>query len=104
MKPIKINAIAFQDGDGCWIAQGVEYDICVHASSLPQLYKTFEREVIANFCVNQKLGRPALSGIPAAPEHFRKVFEAAEIKFSPRKPDLTQPVQIDEVRASRPDQ
>jgi hypothetical protein len=97
MKPVKLNAIAFQDVDGAWIAQCIQYDIVARAESLVQLPKVLEREVAANFCINAKLGRPDLSGIPPAPEHFRKAFEAAEYRMRPQHTDEAQAVQIDEL-------
>ena len=62
--PIKIDAVAFQDPSGAWIAQCIQYDIVARANSLPELPKAIQREVVANLCINAKLGRNNLEGIP----------------------------------------
>jgi|1186.fasta_scaffold976700_2 hypothetical protein len=102
MKPVKINAIAFEDADGGWVAQCIEYDIAVRADTLLELSKVLEREVQANLHVNAKLGRPGLSGIPPAPQHFRLAFQAAKSKFFPESKSGKMSVKIDEVRVVEP--
>jgi hypothetical protein len=77
MNKITISAVAFHD-EGVWIAQCIEYDICVSAETLPQLRKTFEHAVVANVHVNMKLGRSGLDGIPPAPPKFRDLFNNAD--------------------------
>jgi hypothetical protein len=84
MNIITISAIAFHD-EGVWIAQCVEYDIAVSATTLPKLRKAFERAVIANICVNEKLGRSGLDGIPPAPSKFRDLFNNADTDLHPIK-------------------
>lgn len=97
MQPIKINALAFEDANGGWVAQCIEYDIAVRADTLLNLSKVLEREVLANLHVNRKLGKDGLAGIPPAPEPFRTAFEAAKNRFVPSRPDH-KPVEIDEFR------
>ncbi len=84
MNKITISAVAFHD-EGVWIAQCVEYDICVSAETLPQLRKTFEHAVVANVHVNMKLGRSGLDGIPPAPPKFRDLFNNADTRLHPIK-------------------
>lgn len=84
MNKIKISAIAFHD-KGVWVAQCVEYDIAVSAETLPKLRKAFERAVVANICVNEKLGRSGLDGIPPAPSKFRDLFNNAHTGLHPIK-------------------
>jgi hypothetical protein len=82
--PIKIDAVAFQDPSGAWIAQCIQYDIVARANSLPELPKAIQREVVANLCINAKLGRKDLEGIPPAPEKYQEEFRAATLRLSPR--------------------
>ena len=98
MKQITISAIAFQD-EGTWIAQGIEYDIAVSAETLSKVRKAFEKVVIANVCVNRKLGRSGLDGIPPAPQHFHDLFNNADMDIHQIKNKSTDiPVEISDFR------
>jgi hypothetical protein len=77
-----ISVIAFHD-EGVWIAQCVEYDIAVSAETLPKLRQAFEKAVLANICMNKKLGRSGLDGIPPAPSRFRDLFNNADTDLHP---------------------
>ncbi len=84
---VEISALVFQE-EGCWIAQCVEYDIVVHASEPAALPKAIEKAVLMNVCVNAELGRTGLEGVPAAPDHFREIFDRATMDLKLRgKPD-----------------
>jgi hypothetical protein len=83
-KKIEVSVVAFQDGD-VWVAQCVEYDIAAFAKSLAELPKAFERAVAANLCVNADLGQNGMDGIPAAPERYRVLFDAADMTLTSRK-------------------
>jgi hypothetical protein len=102
MKPIKISALAFEDANGGWIAQCIEYDITVRADALLHLSKVLEREVLANLHVNRKLGREGLAGIPPAPEPFLTAFQAAKDKFVPQARPDNKPIEIGEFRVVEP--
>jgi hypothetical protein len=102
MKPIKISALAFEDANGGWIAQCIEYDIAVRADTLLHLRKVLECELLANLHVNRKFGREGLDGIPPAPETFRAAFEAAKDKFVPQARSDRKPIEIDEFRVVEP--
>jgi hypothetical protein len=98
MQTIKLNALVFEDANGGWIAQCVEYDIAVHAGTLLHLPKVLERQVLANVHVNRKLGRDGLAGIPPAPAAYRAAFEAAKDRFIPEARPDKKPIEIDEFR------
>jgi hypothetical protein len=102
MKPIRLNALAFEDANGGWIAQCIEYDITVRSETLLGLSKVLEREVLANLHVNEKLGRAGLAGIPPAPAPFRKAFQAAENRFVPQARPHKKPISIGEFRVVEP--
>jgi hypothetical protein len=70
--------VAFQDRDGSWIAQCIQYDITARAKNVLEVRKAFARQLKANLAVNERLGRKGLEGIPRAPEKFKRAFDAAE--------------------------
>ena len=84
--PVKIDVVAFEDQEGLWVAQGIQYDIVATARSVPDLRKAFVRQVQANLALNAKLGREGLDGIPPAPEAYRRLWEQAEVKLEPLPP------------------
>jgi hypothetical protein len=61
----KLRVIVFKDGD-LWLAQGIEHDICVQATTLPALKDRFDLAVQA---------QPDLSKIPAAPAQFQAMWD-----------------------------
>jgi hypothetical protein len=82
----KIEVVAFEDHNGVWFAQGVQYDIVARAKSALGLREAFSRQVAANLALNQRFGREGLEGIPPAPEKFRRMFEEAKERLSPTNP------------------
>ena len=93
---IYVRAVAFQEGDA-WVAQGIDYDIVAHASTLTDLPTAFTRAVLENACITSQLGREPMEGIKPAPEHYRLMFEEATIEVrlirgeAPRAPRLPTP-------------
>src|SRR5262245_35981392 len=77
---IKISAVIFREGD-LWIAQALEYDICIQAKSLEEVPKAFSRAVIANAVVCVDLGREPCEGIAPAPKKFWEMFRLAQLKM-----------------------
>ena len=84
---IMIDVVAFEDRDGNWIAQGIQYDIVARAKSVGGLREAFMRQLAANLALNTRFGRSGLEGIPAAPDRFRALFEDAKEMLKP----LSQP-------------
>lgn len=82
MSTIHISAVAFREGD-VWVAQGIEYDIAVHAADLEGLSSAVSRAVAENAFITQHLGRGPMEGIGPAPEQYRKWFEEAAIELRP---------------------
>lgn len=64
----RIRVIFFKEGDA-WIAQGLEHDICVQASSLDDLYGRFEVAVR----IESEAG--SLGHIGKAPTYFHELWE-----------------------------
>jgi hypothetical protein len=98
-KAIEVNVVAFQEGD-LWVAQCVEYDIAAFAKTITALPRAFERAVAANLCANADLGRSAFEGIPKPPEHFRQLFEDAQLHLEATKtsPKRSTPVKVRDLR------
>ncbi len=73
---INVDAVAFQEPGGVWIGQCIQFDIAAHANSLPSLVEAIRRQIAANVCVNEKLGRELLDGIPRAPKKYEEAFHS----------------------------
>ncbi len=82
-QPIEIDALVLKGESGAWIAQCIQYDIVAHAASLPALPKAIELEVVANLCINAKLGRNGLDGIQPDPQKYHDEFREATLGLSP---------------------
>jgi hypothetical protein len=76
----KIEVVAFEDHNGVWFAQGVQYDIVARAKSALGLREAFSRQVAANLALNERFGREGLEG------KFRRMFEEAKERLSPTNP------------------
>ena len=84
MAPIKINAVAYQEGH-VWVVQGIEFDICAHSNDAAGVPAAFLRALAENAAISQHLGREPLQGIRPAPDRFRTLFEEAVTQVKPVK-------------------
>ena len=83
---VSVSVVAFQEGDH-WIAQCVEYDICVSGKTWQRAKDRIERAIAETACINGEFGTPGLEGIPPAPTRFRALFEApTTLKTEPVAP------------------
>jgi hypothetical protein len=87
MKPIEISTILYQEGE-CWIAQGLEYDITVQASSPTEVYNRFAVKVVTEMAISMDLHREPLEGIGKAPEHFWRMYEEAQMTVQAEPPNV----------------
>lgn len=72
-----LRVLTFKEGD-TWIAQALEKDLCVQASSEDELRARFEL-LIDLECANSSCDDlHALTKIDAAPEHFMKMWMELE--------------------------
>lgn len=78
---IHIRAVAYPEGEA-WIAQGIEYDICAHATEVDDLPVAFMRAVVEMACITEQLGREPLAGIRPAPERFQEMFARAKTRVA----------------------
>jgi hypothetical protein len=84
--PIHLDVVAFQDHDGAWIAQCIQYDIVARAKTVLGVRRSFARQLKANMAINESLGRKGLEGIPSAPDKYRYLFEKAIEHMTPLSP------------------
>jgi len=77
----QLRIVAFQEGDS-WIAQCVDYDLCVQGADLAQVKRRMEALIILEADYTSKhLGAP-FAGIDAAPDYFSAMFDGAEESLS----------------------
>lgn len=76
-RTFQINAVAFQEGDGSWVIQGIERDIVAYCHDVTELPHVFTRAVLENAIITEHLGRKPLEGIKPAPAKYREMFEQA---------------------------
>lgn len=78
--PLSLRVLSFQEGD-IWIAQAIERDICVQASSEEELVRRFELTLESEIRESQERGdKEFLESIPPAPKHFRDLWLSRESK------------------------
>jgi hypothetical protein len=97
---VTVDVLAFQDTDGAWIAQCIQYDIVARANSLLQLEKALTRELTANLVINEKLGKHGLDGIPPSPAKFQNLFNLAraQLSFHQDDPAVLMPIEVHDIR------
>jgi hypothetical protein len=73
-----IRVIMFQEGEKCWVAQGLERDICVQAETLKDLYGRFE------VAVRLEGDEPGgLDRIGKAPDYFFELWDGKAGGYTP---------------------
>ena len=75
MKQLRI--VAFQEGDG-WIAQCVEYDLCVQGSDIAQAKRRMTALILLEAKHTEKVHGEPFAGLDPAPDYFTAMFEQAE--------------------------
>ena len=79
MMGLKISAVLFQEDDGQWSAQCLEYDIAAQAKSLPDLCYELERVIVSHVMVSRELKQEPFVGYEPAPRLYWDMFERAEL-------------------------
>jgi hypothetical protein len=77
---IKISAVIFPEGDK-YIAQGLEYDICVFGKSVTDAQTRFLRSVISNAAICLEQGKGCMEGIPPAPRRYWDMFKRSDVQL-----------------------
>ncbi|HEY5072060.1 MAG TPA: hypothetical protein VII63_08515 [Caulobacteraceae bacterium] len=81
----QVRAVAFKEGD-VWVVHGVEYDVVAQTADIFDAPRAFLKTLRSTMLINQKLGRPPLSCLKAAPEKYREMFDGAEMELHPVHP------------------
>lgn len=72
-----VRIVAFKEGD-VWIAQCVEYDICVQGSDLAQARRRMTVALDQEARITIEKCGVAYKGIDPAPDYFAAMYDAAE--------------------------
>lgn len=76
---VTINAVIFPDPDtNVWVAQCLDYDICVQADTLEEVHDAFEKALAATAFTSIMLGQKPFDGIEQAPKKFWDMFDHAK--------------------------
>jgi hypothetical protein len=87
-----IKAVIFADEHtDMWIAQGLEFDICVQAKTLEDVHNAFEKAVAATALASIQEGKEPFAGIDSAPRIFWDMYEKAQ-KRPPLRKSTSVPV------------
>ena len=58
-----------------WVAQCLEYDIAVQATSIQDVQYEIQRVLFGRICTAKKLGIDPFEGLPPAPPHYHKILQ-----------------------------
>ena len=73
----QLRIVAFQEGDG-WIAQCVEYDLCVQGADIAQAKRRMTALIHLEAEYTREAHGEPFRGLDAAPDYFVAMFEGAE--------------------------
>lgn len=65
--------------DGCWMAQGVEYDLFVQAKNVKDLEYELELAIVAHCFTSEEMGIEPLSHLPAPPAEVKEAFKTGRL-------------------------
>jgi hypothetical protein len=77
----EIRVVVYREGDH-YVAQGLEFDICVQAGSLDELQERFSRTAFATLAVCLERGTDPREAVPRAPAEFWEMFEEAKVQLT----------------------
>lgn len=93
---MEIRVIAYREGDH-YVAQGLEFDICVQAKTLEELQVRFDRAAFATLAICRERGTDPREAVPQAPREFWEMFEEARVLLA-----MTTHEHFAEISASAP--
>jgi hypothetical protein len=73
----ELRVVAFREGD-CWIAQCVEYDLCVQGNDIAQAKRRMEALIRLEAQHTLEQNGELFAGIDPAPDYFASMFDGAE--------------------------
>lgn len=83
--PLKISAVLFQEEDGAWSGQCLEYDIAAQAKTLHDLRYELQRILIGHLVASAELGQEPFMGLEPAPRRFWEMYEQADVPIPSRQ-------------------
>lgn len=75
-----LRIIAIREGD-LWVAQCLEYDICVQGEDLAQAKRRMKVALEHEARITKEKYGVEYKGIPAAPDFFKALFDGTENKL-----------------------
>ncbi len=75
---MELRVVAYREDDH-YVAQGLEFDICVQANTLEELQLRFDRAAFATLAVCVERGADPRDAVPKAPREFWDMFEDARV-------------------------
>ena len=75
------SVIAFQESDGSWIGQCLQYDVAAQAKTLPDLQYEIQRVLVSHLAIGERLNREPFEGIGQAPRHYWDMYDGSEIRI-----------------------
>jgi hypothetical protein len=73
----QLRVVAFQEGDG-WIAQCVDYDLCVQGKNLAQAKRRMTALIRLEAEYTKDKNGEYFAGLDPAPDYFFAMFDGAE--------------------------
>lgn len=73
----QLRIVAFQEGDG-WIAQCVDYDLCVQGKDIAQAQRRMTALIQLEAQHTLAKHGEMFAGLDAAPDYFAAMYEGAE--------------------------
>ena len=77
MKRFHIRAVLFRE-EGWWVAQCLEHDIAVQATTQPDLIYELERILVGHLAVSEEARREPFASLPKAPRRYWEMYERAK--------------------------
>ena len=76
---VKVTAVIFPEGDQ-YIAQGLEFDICVFGKTIEIAQRRFVRALMSTAAATIEQNKTCMQDIPAAPQKYWDMFKRAHLR------------------------
>jgi predicted RNase H-like HicB family nuclease len=82
---ITVSAVLFQEADGTWSAQCLEYDIAAQAKTITDLRYEFERVLTVHLAASVDLEQQPFEGLKPAPQKFWDMYQNSELSVQGKR-------------------
>lgn len=79
----ELNLLLIKE-DQVWIAQCLQYDITAQGNTIKKAISEFHKVLAFEIAYSIQLQKPALDGIPSAPQYYWKLYEEAGVPIVSR--------------------